>query len=52
VKDVMYLRGSSLRLAVDTPQEFQLDGDQFGLATTVHCWVDQGALQVMVPASD
>jgi diacylglycerol kinase (ATP) len=52
VKDVMYLRGSSLRLAVDTPQEFQLDGDQFGLAVNVHCWVDQGALRVMVPASD
>jgi diacylglycerol kinase (ATP) len=52
VKDVMYLRGTALRLTVDTPQEFQLDGDQFGAALSVHCWVDQGALKVMVPASD
>jgi diacylglycerol kinase (ATP) len=52
VKDVMYLRGTSLRLRVDSPQEFQLDGDQFGAALSVHCWVDQGALRIMVPASD
>ena len=31
------------------PQEFQLDGDEFGVAASVHTWVDAGALTVMVP---
>jgi diacylglycerol kinase (ATP) len=48
VKDVMYLRGTQLRLRVDSPQEFQLDGDEFGEAVSVETWVDPGALLVKV----
>ena len=50
VKDVTYLTGRDLRLVVETPQEFQLDGDEFGEAQSVHAWVDPGALTVRVPA--
>ena len=51
VKDVLYFRAKELRLTVETPQEFQLDGEKFGLAKTVHTWADAGALAVKVPAS-
>lgn len=50
VKDVTYLRGTSLRMTVETPQEFQLDGDEFGEAKSVRSWVDAGSLTVKVPA--
>lgn len=50
VKDVTYLTGTSLRMTVETPQEFQLDGDEFGEAKTVRTWVDPGSLTVKVPA--
>jgi diacylglycerol kinase (ATP) len=50
VKDVTYLTGRDLRMVVETPQEFQLDGDEFGEAKSVHAWVDPGALTVRVPA--
>jgi diacylglycerol kinase family enzyme len=49
VKDVTYLTGRDLRMTVETPQEFQLDGDEFGEAKSVHAWVDPGALLVRVP---
>jgi diacylglycerol kinase (ATP) len=49
VKDVTYLTGRDLRMTVETPQEFQLDGDEFGEAQAVHARVDPGALSVRVP---
>ncbi len=51
VKDVTYLTGTSLDMTVETPQEFQLDGDEFGEAKSVRAWVDAGALTVKVPTS-
>lgn len=51
VKDVLYLKGKDLRLSVETPQEFQLDGDEFGEAKRVRAWIDPGALTVKVPDS-
>lgn len=51
VKDVTYLTGRDLRMTVEKPQEFQLDGDEFGEAKSVHAWVEPGALTVRVPAS-
>jgi diacylglycerol kinase (ATP) len=35
---------------VEQPQDFQLDGDEFGEAKSVHAWVDPGALTVKIPA--
>ena len=50
VKDVTYFTTKSLWMTVQHPQEFQLDGDEFGEAKTVHAWVDAGALTVRLPA--
>jgi diacylglycerol kinase (ATP) len=50
VKDVTYLTGKDLHLTVDEPEQFQLDGDEFGEAKSVHAWVSPGALDVKVPA--
>ncbi|MGX5681136.1 diacylglycerol/lipid kinase family protein [Schumannella luteola] len=49
-RDVTYLRTRDITMTVATPQEFQLDGDEFGEAKTVRTWVDAGALTVKVPA--
>lgn len=51
VRDVMYLTTRDIRMTVEHPQEFQLDGDEFGEAKTVHAWVDPGALTVRMPAA-
>jgi diacylglycerol kinase (ATP) len=51
VKDVTYLTGRDLRLTVEKPEGFQLDGDEFGELKSVHAWVDAGALDVRVPAA-
>lgn len=49
VRDVLYATGRDMALTVEVPQEFQLDGDEFGEAKAVHAWVDPGALTVKVP---
>ncbi|MEQ1735777.1 MAG: diacylglycerol kinase family protein [Rhodoglobus sp.] len=49
VRDVTYLTTPEITLGVAEPQEFQLDGDEFGRASTVRALVDPGALLVMVP---
>ncbi len=49
VKDVAYFRGRSLGFELETPEAFQLDGDEFGLVSAVYCYADQGALTVRVP---
>ena len=50
VKGVLYSTGMDLRMTVEQPQEFQLDGDEFGAAKSVHAWVEPGALTVKIPA--
>lgn len=49
VRDVTYFTTRDLTMTVDVPQEFQLDGDEFGVAASVRAWVDPGALTVKVP---
>lgn len=49
VRDVKYLRGVRLRAELQSPQEFQLDGDEFGTVTAIDCTTDAGALTVKVP---
>jgi diacylglycerol kinase (ATP) len=51
VRSVTYRTGKDLKLVVAEPEEFQLDGDEFGEVTAVHSWVEPGALRVKVPAS-
>jgi diacylglycerol kinase (ATP) len=50
VKDVTYFQCKRLTITVDEPQEFQLDGDEFGKAKSVRSWLDPGAITVKVPA--
>jgi diacylglycerol kinase family enzyme len=50
VKSVTYFTGRTLDIVVETPQDFQLDGDEFGEAKSVRTRVDPGALSVRVPA--
>ncbi|MEP6477923.1 MAG: diacylglycerol kinase family protein [Rhodoglobus sp.] len=49
VKSVTYFTGRTLDIVVESPQEFQLDGDEFGEATSVRTRVDAGALAVRMP---
>lgn len=51
VRDVTYLTGRALDMSVEHPEQFQLDGDDFGEAKSVRTWVDAGALRVKVPAA-
>lgn len=50
-KDVLYVKGKDLHMTVEEPQEFQLDGDEFGAAKAVRAWIDMHALLVKVPAA-
>jgi len=50
VKDVTYLTGRVLTMTPSTPQEFQLDGDEIGVASSVRAWIDHLGLTVKVPA--
>ncbi len=50
VKDVTYFRGKDLAVTLHGAQAFQLDGDEFGAVTSVHAWVDPGALTLKMPA--
>ncbi len=44
-----YLRGADVRLRVDQPEPFELDGDAFGDAIALDLAVDAGGLRVRVP---
>ena len=49
-RDMLTLRGGSIRLVPDEPREFELDGDEFGLVKSVYLRADRRALIVRVPA--
>lgn len=51
VRTLRYLRGRRITVALDRPEDFELDGDEFGLVTGFDAWVDPAALIVRVPAS-
>jgi diacylglycerol kinase family enzyme len=50
VRALRYLRGKTLTLRLERPEEFELDGDPFGEAIALKAVVDHLALKVMVPA--
>ncbi|QJU53186.1 diacylglycerol kinase family protein [Herbiconiux sp. KACC 21604] len=50
VRALNYLKGSSLTLRLQRPEEIELDGDGFGKAVALKTWVDAGSLTVKVPA--
>lgn len=49
VRDVAYFRGTRLQVELERPEEFQLDGDEFGKVTAVECYTDPASLIVRVP---
>ena len=49
VRDVAYFRGARLQAKFEIPEEFQLDGDEFGMVTKIDCTTDAGGLIVKVP---
>ncbi len=51
VRDVVNFRARDIHMHVETPDMFQLDGDEFGIARSVHAWVDPGSLVLKVPAA-
>ncbi|GAA4267165.1 diacylglycerol/lipid kinase family protein [Frondihabitans peucedani] len=50
IKTVRYMKGAQLVVRLDSPQDFELDGDSHGLAVAIKAWVDPLALRVRVPA--
>lgn len=49
--ELTYLRGASVRLTVDRPEPFELDGDSFGDVMAVGLTVDHRGLRVRIPAA-
>lgn len=45
------LRGADIRIVVAQPQQFEIDGDEFGRVRSVSLSADSGALLVRVPAT-
>ncbi len=49
VRALSYLRGRSYELSLDHPEEFELDGDEFGMVTGFRAQVDPASLLVRLP---
>jgi len=49
VRTLRYLRGKSITVRLDRPEEFELDGDEFGQVIAFRARVDPGAVRVRVP---
>ncbi|WP_123940956.1 MULTISPECIES: diacylglycerol kinase family protein [unclassified Frondihabitans] len=50
LKTVRYMKGSEIVVRLDSPQDFELDGDSHGMAVAIRAWIDPLALRVRVPA--
>ncbi|CAN5466814.1 diacylglycerol kinase family protein [soil metagenome] len=50
VRTLRYLKGRRLSVKLDRPEEFELDGDEFGLVIGFDAHIDPAALIVRVPA--
>jgi len=50
VRTLRYLRGAEVKLRLEKPEEFELDGDAFGKAIALRASVDHLGLTVKMPA--
>jgi diacylglycerol kinase family enzyme len=50
VRALRYLRGRRISVKLDRPEDFELDGDEFGLVVAFDAHVDPASLIVRVPA--
>ena len=51
IKTVRYMKGAELVVRLETPQDFELDGDSHGMAIAIRAWIDPLALRVRVPSA-
>lgn len=51
-RTVNYLTGDSIKLLPSVPSPIELDGDVLGTVERMHCWVEHGALTVMVAGDE
>ena len=51
VRTLRYLRGRRISVRLDRPEDFELDGDEFGLVLAFDAYVDPASLIVRVPAA-
>jgi diacylglycerol kinase family enzyme len=51
VRTLRYIKASEITARLDRPEDFELDGDDYGEAIAFRAWVDPGALVVRVPTS-
>jgi diacylglycerol kinase (ATP) len=50
VRTLRYMKGKKLVVRLESPQDFEIDGDSVGKAVALRAVVDEGALTVRVPA--
>ena len=50
VRTLRYMKGEKLVVRLESPQDFEIDGDSVGKAVALRAVVDKGALTVRVPA--
>jgi diacylglycerol kinase (ATP) len=51
IRTLRYLKAATFEVTLDRAEEFELDGDEFGLVTRFRAEIDPGALTVRVPAT-
>ena len=51
VRTLRYLKASTFEVKLDRAEEFELDGDEFGMVVGFRTEVDAGALTVRIPAT-
>jgi diacylglycerol kinase (ATP) len=49
VRTLRYLKGARFELLLDHPEEFELDGDDFGMVTGFRATVDAGSVRIRIP---
>jgi len=49
VRTLRYLKGSEFILRLESPQEFEIDGDAVGKVMAIKATVDPGAIAIRVP---
>ena len=52
MRTLRYNKGKKLVVRLDSPQDYEIDGDSVGKAVALRAVVDPGGLTVRVPAKD
>lgn len=49
IRTLRYLKGARFELSLDHPEEFELDGDDFGMVVGFRATVEAGAVRIRIP---